>query len=202
MSRITLWGFYQFTDKHLFDDVVLPEGIDKQRLIDLIMMESGDLYAYYQQPTFLKMQIDNFFARKYDDFARMYAALYADYNPIENYDRKEDWTDNFNESVSGTATDETHDGSESSSTGKVSAMDSDDFVNDTYAESSTSGNSNATTTNEAQRENEANHDGRIHGNIGVTTSQQMIESELKLREYDIYLRIAKMFEKQIVVQVY
>lgn len=43
---------------------------------------------------------------------------------------------------------------------------------------------------------------RIHGNIGVTTSQQMIESELELRKYDIYSDIAARFEREFIVQVY
>lgn len=42
----------------------------------------------------------------------------------------------------------------------------------------------------------------IHGNIGVTTSQQMINSELELRKYDIYSDIANRFEREFLVQVY
>ena len=44
---------------------------------------------------------------------------------------------------------------------------------------------------------------RVHGNIGVTTSQQMIESELSLRaKYDIYKIIAREFEREFLVQIY
>lgn len=42
----------------------------------------------------------------------------------------------------------------------------------------------------------------IHGNIGVTTSQQMINSELELRRFDIYTDIAARFEREFIVQVY
>lgn len=42
----------------------------------------------------------------------------------------------------------------------------------------------------------------IHGNIGVTTSQQMITSELELRKFDIYADIANRFEREFLVQVY
>lgn len=266
MSRITLWGFYQFTDKKLFESIQLPNVYNKERLIDAIMFEDGDLYPYYQQPEFLKLHIENFFARKYDDFARMYNALYSEYNPIENYDRQESWEDSGEESgtnsnnetgnitdsirgqltengshsnqltenVNGTATDHTEDESASNSLNKVSAMDSNTLVDDTSGETSGTGSSDATTTNESHRgqaesgttsksqtetrtdtrtdtrgssgtdhrESESIHTGRIHGNIGVTTSQQMIESELKLREFDLYERIVKMFESQIIFQEY
>ena len=42
----------------------------------------------------------------------------------------------------------------------------------------------------------------IHGNIGVTTSQQMIEAELELRKFDLYTYIAALFEREFIVQVY
>lgn len=202
MSRITLWGFYNFTEQKLFDDIRLPEEYDKKTLVDLIMIESGDLYTYYQQPAFLKLQIENFFNRRYDDFKRMYAALYSEYDPLENYDRKEDWGEKFKEHVNGTASDNTSDSSSGTSLSQVSAMDSNDFVNDGRGETSSSGESHATTSNEADRNNESEHSGRIHGNIGVTTSMELIESELKLREYDLYERIARLFEKQIIFQEY
>lgn len=218
MSRITLWGFYNYTDKKLFDDIRLPEAINKEELINLIMIECGDLFPYYQQPAYLKMQIDNFFNRKYDGFSKMAAALAMEYNPIENYDRMEDWTDKAKEtghdtsaeSVRGKATDETHDNNTGRSVGEVSAMDSSSFVNDSQNTSTSSGSSNATTTNESSRgtsstnarENESTHSGRVHGNIGVTTSMQMVEAELSLREYDLLERIVRLFEKDVIIQLY
>lgn len=42
----------------------------------------------------------------------------------------------------------------------------------------------------------------LHGNIGITTSQQMIESEIELRKYDVYNDIAMRFEHEFLVQVY
>lgn len=218
MSRITLWGFYNWTDKKLFDNILLPQSIVKDDLVDLIMIECGDLFPYYQQPHYLQMQIENFFRRKYDGFSKMATALAAEYNPLENYDRKEDWTDkskekvhdSMSETVIGTAHDETSDSSSGSATGEVSAMDSNTFVNDNRSTTSSSGSSEATTTNESSRgtsstnnrDNEAEHSGRTHGNIGVMTSQQMLESELKLREYDLMERIVRLFEKDVIIQVY
>ena len=99
MGRISLWGFYQFTDKKLFDNIKLCEGLDKQILIDLIMQQSGELAPYHQQPYYLQANIENWFARMYDQFKRMYDAITAEYNPIENYDRHEDWSDSESTSI-------------------------------------------------------------------------------------------------------
>ena len=144
--------------------------------------------------------------------------LAKEYNPIENYDRFEDWTDNtsenghttMSESVRGRAYDETNDSNTGRSVGEVSAMDSNSFVNDSQNTSTSSGTSNATTTNESSRGtssadekgSEGTHSGRIHGNIGVTTAMQMVEAELKLREYDLLERIVRLFEKDVIIQLY
>lgn len=42
----------------------------------------------------------------------------------------------------------------------------------------------------------------VHGNIGVTTNQQMITSEIELRKYDVYTDIAMRFEKEFLMQLY
>ena len=43
----------------------------------------------------------------------------------------------------------------------------------------------------------------VSGNIGVSTSQQMIESEMELRaKYDIYKIISREFEREFLVQIY
>ena len=202
MSRITLWGFYNYTDKTLFDSAPMPEGVDKQELVDLIMIECGDLFPYYQQPHYLKMQIDNFFRRKKPNFDRMLEALNAEYDPLENYDKKEDWSDTFNEHVAGKANDKTTSKSDGNGENKISAMDSNVLVTDTGNTSHNEGESTAQTTNEADRDNRNIHSGRVHGNIGVTTSMQLIKEELDLRKYDIMETIVRMFEKDVIIQVY
>ncbi len=218
MSRITLWGFYNYTDKTLFDSAPMPDGIEKQDLVDLIMVECGDLFPYYQQPYYLKMQIDNFFKRKKPNFDKMVEALHAEYDPLENYDRKEEWKDEgkengvnkHDEGVRGSARDTTHANSIGNSLSKISAMDSDVLVPDTGADSSNTSSSTANTTNDAHRtidtkdekEHEATHSGRVHGNIGVTTSMQLVKEELELRRYDIMETIVRMFEKDVIIQVY
>ena len=49
MPRITLYGMMQY-DETLFDDIVLPEGLNKELLIAEIISKSGDLFPYYQVP--------------------------------------------------------------------------------------------------------------------------------------------------------
>lgn len=85
-------------------------------------------------------------------------ALYMDYNPIENYDRDETTTATANK-----------DGAKLTSTTYQTADDSSTFY----------GRDKAETTQDKPVVNETV--AKVHGNIGVTTSQQMIVSELSLR---------------------
>lgn len=214
MARLTLWGIYQY-DRTLFDGVVLPDGIDKENLVANIMRNSGDLYPYHQVPEYLKSNINYWFARRLFDFERMYEALRVEYSPIENYDRKENTTRNYENS--GTDKESTTLGSTTTSTNigsndnenKVSAYNESDYTNrekDTQSYNSTltnTGSGTDTTQTEYGLKRKEVEDIRVHGNIGVTTSQQMIDSEMELRaKYDIYKIISREFEREFLVQVY
>lgn len=47
-----------------------------------------------------------------------------------------------------------------------------------------------------------NLENHIHGNIGVTTSQQMLESELKLQYWNLYNKISNLFMKEFCIMIY
>ena len=214
MPRITLWGFYQY-DKTLFDDIVLPDGIDKDNLVSEIMRNSGDLYPYHQVLEYLKRNINYWFVRRLFDFGRMYEALCTEYSPIENYDRKENISrDYVNSGIDkasttlGSTTTSTNIGSNDNEN-KVSAYNESDYTNrekDIQSYNSTvtnRGSGTDTTQTEYGLKRKEVEDIRVHGNIGVTTSQQMIESEMTLRaKYDIYKIISKEFEREFLVQIY
>lgn len=219
MGRISLWGFYQFTDKTLFDNIKLYEGFDKQILVDLIMQQSGELAPFHQQPYYLQRNIENWFERMYEQFKRMYDALYAEYNPLENYDRHEDWSDSESTSMStsestsssGSAHDSTSDSTSNSLENGISAANmTAGFLPDSASSGKSAGVSSADTNNTTatqrnnleDRQHFAKHGGRIHGNIGVVTNVQMIEGELELRKFDIYESIANMFEEEFLVRIY
>ena len=46
------------------------------------------------------------------------------------------------------------------------------------------------------------HNGRAHGNIGVTTSQQMLESELEISKWNLYEHITDIFLEEFIIPIY
>lgn len=195
MSRnlFSLYGFYQY-DNTLFDDIKLPAMCDKDTLINVIMDTSGQLQPYHQTPTRLKMSIDFFFSRMYSNYDRMFRALELEYSAVENYDRYED----INETPNITRTTRSTSNSNSTAQNNVSAYNSNTFEPSGLS----TGNGSSSGSAEDRESGNRHTTSHIHGNIGVTTAMQMINEELKLRQYDIYKQIALQFEHEILMQVY
>ena len=213
MTRFTLYGLYQY-DSTLFDDVLLPTGLDKEACINNIIDKSGDLYCYYQVPERAKSQITRWFEMHFIGFERMITALLKEYNPIENTDRYEeeneinDITRNNTASGSDSAQSSGSDETETQVEQKTSAFDSSDYQPQDLNNGTDKTTYGRKDTNTYERvddstTNDTSH--RVlhtHGNIGVTTNQQMIRDELELRVYNIYDVIASMFENDILIQIY
>lgn len=192
--RMTLYGMYQY-DPTLFDGVTLPEGMDKTLMVNQIIRQSGDLFPYYQVPPQVKTAITEWFTRRKDNFAKLWQGFTAEYNPIENYDRQEDSTEtpNITHTLSNSGQDA------STNEADVQGYNGTDYVPNSRTQSSGTSSTNGTDTESGTR----TYTSRIHGNIGVTTSAQMLEGELALRRsLDIYALIAAEFETDNLIQVY
>lgn len=224
--RITLNGMFRY-DPTLFEGVVLPDGMDTEVMIAQIIRQSGDLFPLYQVPAEVKKSITQWFTRRLPNFEKLWQGFTAEYNPIENYDRREESmetpnitrvnttggtkieTPNITRTVSNKGSDQ------STNTANVSGFDSTGYVpnSETTAsgKSETSGDERETgtrtytddTTIRATESGTRKTESRIHGNIGVTTSAQMLSGELSLRaSLDLYVIIATEFEADILLQIY
>lgn len=205
MMRFTLYGLLNYMPD-LFDGVSVPPPLDREALIKEIIYRSGDLYCYYQVPDRMKENISNWFMYRYEDFNMMSKALFSNYNPIENYDRIEETTETPNITRTNSGTESGTNGNTSNATveSKVSAYDVSTYSPNN--QNTTSVQDTANTSN--QFENSQRETGtktitsHVHGNVGVTTSQQMIQSELELRKFNLYEFIAVEFENKFLIQVY
>lgn len=207
MAQISLYGFYEYDDKKLFESCIFPEQGDINLLIEVIMEKSGMLYPRQQSLPHLKQNIQNWFHRYYFNFGKLFESMTSEYNPIENYDRHENWTDTPNVNITKSGGHKNQYGIDTTNTitSDVSAYNSGTYQPDSKSTSTQNGNNTDTLTYQNENTLEhgtRTHEGRIHGNIGVTTNQQMIEAEIRLRQYDVYNNIAEMFENYFLCQVY
>lgn len=193
-ATLTLIGLYN-EDNTIFDLLTVPADLNKETLVNNILLRSGEFEVLYPDPEFMKFSIGAFSDVWQATFERWVNALAIEYNPLENYDRKEDWTDIRNGHNSGTTSGRTN----STTTNKVSAYDAGDELTTRGADVLAGADSSSSS---GESHEGATHDGRIHGNIGVTTSQQMLQSELDLGYWNVYEKITDLFLTHFVIPVY
>ena len=209
MAKITLIGMYKF-DNTLFDEMVLPEGIDKNTFVSSLILRDGEFEVLYSDFNFLKTAIGIWSRKWQHTFEKWLVGQNADWNPIENYDRYEEWKDTHSE--------------EGSSTSKGTAKGKDDFKGDGTNEAlksaydsaayspdakTVAGNHNVSQTESEtgaeasdKREGGSTHEAHIHGNIGVTTSAAMLKEFYGISEWNIYDHMADLFKTELLIPIY
>lgn len=209
-ALLSILALYNMDDS-IFDNMQLPSGVNKQTIIDGIMMDCMELEILYPDADSIKTLIGIWSRREIDTWQRIYNASIAEYNPIENYDRHQ--TDTREETHSGndvTTGNSTETGSGNLSDDKLhkySAFDSGSLTPQTEdMQSSTSSNTQTQTVSNTFAHGEKigeRFTSHIHGNIGVTTSQQMLESELAVSpKLNIINYIVNSFKTRFCILVY
>ena len=131
------------------------------------------LYAHYEDLEDTSKEISKIIAMKFlFGWNKLADAMFADYNPIDNYNMVENKKTDFEEH---TVTD-----NDETVTNKYSGFNS--ATPSEVSESVTDGTLDTTKTDTGIS---ANNELTRRGNIGVTTSQQMIESEFNLRKKNL-----------------
>ena len=229
LSKMTLIGMYNW-DNTLFANLSTPTGIDNSLLIDTILLNGGEFEVLYSDFDFMKDAIGRWSSKWQRTMERWIAVLEKEYNPIENYDRIEDWTDAnskktnndaiHSEGITRKETAIASDASVSSGEGdtenKVSAYDVSTYSAHDKSDTSSKGTNNSLGTTDAAGETNTNsidsmksddisngiHSGRIHGNIGVKTTQSMILEEIDVSRFNIYDEIANLFLQELTIYTY
>ena len=231
-------------DMSLFDFLQVPETIDKDTLVDNIIIEAGSYESLYSDIDFIRRKIAVWSAKNQRTWEKWASALEIEYNPLENYDRQESWDDGHQGSKSDSSSETTTTSSTESGTDsnthtynnvkdkhelhdlaneqKRAAFNSPNYENAEkeigtgYEDTTRSGNETDSGTNSLTSSGSGSkgvtssgndsylnrHTGRVHGNIGVTTSQQMLQSELDIARFNIYNQITDMFIVEFTLPVF
>lgn len=204
-AKLTLIGcnaFFENIGDDLFKNLTLPEGLVKKTLTDNILLQGGEFEVLYSDPWALQNFISVWADREQATFQRWVDALAIEYAPLENYDRHENWTDTLDSDGTSRTTGTNDTSTSGTVTTDVSAYDSSTYQPKDKVTSSETIDNDTTENNTSTLDNTGVHAGRIHGNIGVTTSQQMLEAELDLGYWNIYSRITDMFLKEFCIMIY
>ena len=206
VSILTMFNNYP----DIFDDMVLPDGVEKEVVINSIVSELAELDLLYSNPIVLKTLIAVWSNKELYNWTKLFATMNFDYNPIDNYDRTEtetinnERTNNATGSQENTTTNNLQIASENIH--KVTGYNSASLLENegdsgTVSNTGTVGNSITSNSNSRDTGNESR---TLHskGNIGVTTTQQMIEQERKISEFNIYDYIVRSFKRRFCLMLY
>lgn len=94
-AKWTLIGMYQYDDT-IFNDMVLPTGIDADLFKQSLLMEKGEFEVLYPNPDFMRHSIQLWSAKWFRTFSEWLKGTQAQWNPIYNYDRYEEGWDDHN----------------------------------------------------------------------------------------------------------
>lgn len=210
---MTMIGAYKY-DPTIFDELDLPDGIDKETTINTMLIRCGEFELLYPDLDFLKDFIGLWSKKWYRTFSLWLTGTQTTWNPVENYDRYEDFTDTGSSSKTtkgshGETNSSSLSGSNSNdTTDYVSAYDATTFQNSSKetsggTSSSTSNGSSSLTINDTETGNDSNiHTGHIHGNIGVTQSSEMLKNWYDISSWNLYEHIADVFVAEVCIPIY
>lgn len=217
-------------DEDLFSNMVLPEGVDRDLVIETILEKYGMQALVRPDPSYMKKHIGVWSRRKLWTWTKLYNTLNLEYNPIDNTDKYEDYTDTrTTERTTSGETASTSGGTDSRTENEttrgtrnetaehdVSAENASDYQADSRdttrgtnedtrentARGTTSLNSSGTNSETENYTDTFKHTLHTHGNIGVTTTQQMIESERESVRYNLVEEIAADYQAAFCLDIY
>ena len=218
-------------DNTIFDNFAIPEIfstpnkylpeypeisiITKDDIINDIIWRFGDTPLFKPEPIIMKFEIGVWSRRRRFVWARMYKNLILDYEPIHNYDRHEEINhvdknnvDNSN-TINNVGKNTTENSGNDATTNTVSAENVSTWANDNKSQTDYNSKEVGNSTDETKSKGNTKSDGthsennHIYGNIGVTTSQQMLESDIVLlKKFDLVRTISNEFCEEFCLGVW
>ena len=214
LSILSLYNYYP----DVFDELKLPAGMDKNLQVSVICAELAELDLIYNDPDMLKTLIGIWSSRQLDSWTKLFATTKFTYDPIANVDAEEvrtteygkidTRTPNLKRERNTNVTDEV-------TPGDVITESVQGYDSSTWADSRKQARSGSTTntttgsdtyTDTGEDVNAATGKDietlKRHGNIGVTSTQQLIEAERDVDKFDMYAFISDAFKTQFCIMVY
>jgi hypothetical protein len=270
---LSILALYNY-DNTIFDNLLLPQGVEKDDVLNNLLMELGELEVIYANPEMMKAAIGFWSKKEVPIWTKLLETTKFEYNPIWNFDRTEEVADKETRNLTGT-NNETRDlagtdnetrnltgtdnetrnlagtkAHDSTTTGTTTnngtditkeyvvgfneatptlskqaeqtlgtgntvggTIDSDEVTSDTgtvdraLTDTGTvnkaltdTGTVDRATTDTGTVDN--THNARMYGNIGVTTTQQMIEQERGVVKFNIVDYIIDSFKGRFCILIY
>jgi hypothetical protein len=217
MTLLSIAGLYAWDDT-IFDALHIPDGLDHDIAVAGILEECSELEVRITDPVTMKQSLDYWSMGMLPIWTRLYSTTQLDYNPIWNKDGTITETRNLGRSDMETRNLATSDAetrnlsstADTTTTGQVSAFNSSTMQNADKQTMKGSGSDTGTINRTGSDTGTINRTGsdtgtvtrRETGNIGVTTTQQMLKEEREISQFNIYEVITRAFMDKYCIGVY
>lgn len=170
---LSIQGLYEY-DNTLFQGLQLPTGLSQEAVINEILLQCAELEIVYPNIDIMKLAITTWSIANQYTWEKLYDTMVVEYNPIWNVDA----TVVIDRDTSG----------QGNATDAVKG-----FNSDTWAESDKTDTDSWAVEDVTETRT---------GNIGVTTTQQMLEQERKIAEFNMISYIAQSFKQRFCLLIY
>lgn len=174
MAKLSIMGLYKYNPE-IFDDLTVPTGIDKETVIDNILLECYDFELLFPSYNLMKIGIRTWSRTELPIWEKLYNTENLEYNPIWNVDgdvtetrevtRERSGQDSRSLTQNGTDSDTLHRETELNSTESTTGSETKNIDRDT-----TSGESRTTTGTDSTSGTTSN----THSQAGYNSSDLVI----------------------------
>ena len=228
-ATMSLLGLYR-KNNNLFLELELPEGIERDTVVDNLLMETAELEVLFTNPLFMQTAIGTWSSKELPVWQKLYDTTLLKYNPIQNYDRTEKWsedentTKNTDSEATGTSKTESDGTSKQNRDTTIdnatnhftSAYNETDFtptgrdqqnqqeIGETTQTDEGNVNVSAKSGNVTDETGKRflDRSGEISGNTGFYTKQKMIEQERNIAMFNVIDHIINSFKNRFCLQIY
>lgn len=197
MANLSIMGLYLY-DQTVLNAFDLPAGVDLETLKANILVECAELEILIPDPAVFKRSLTYWSRANKPIWQKLYNTTQFDYNPIWNKDgiiteeHDMQYTDNEERDLASGAT--------STGTNQVTGFNAATFQD--AEKNTTTGSGTDTGTIDRTRTDTGTITRREQGNIGITTTQQMIKEEREVSQFNIYAYITQAFKSMYCLGVY
>lgn len=201
MKYRTLIDLYT-EDDTVLNNLTLPEGYNAATFRSILIQDYSNRLVLYKTVSELKAACSIWSLKWADSMARIYAAITEEYDPLHNFDRYEEYTDNEDTTDNNTRTLNTTNDQDSEITNTISADNSSSYVPDNKQVGDVTTTDSGTIGDVGTGSRDLEHEGHLYGNIGVTKSQDMLKDEINIRMiYNLYSPLCGLFEADMLLNL-
>lgn len=185
MAWLSILGMYNY-DESIFDGFRTPENVERETTIQTILLECAELEIIYPEFETMKTAIKLWTDKEFTVWEELQKTREYEYNPIWNKDGIITETE--------LRLNEYEDNSNGENTRSVAGFNSESLVN---AEKN-----KGSADSQGQEEENIERQRIEQGNIGVTTTQRMIQEQREVVAFNTIDYILQSFKKRFCIMVY